>query len=444
MNGREIYKKIRNVMKNHNNLFKDSIPLIASENVTSWAMREALLSDLAHRYAEGVVGKRVYAGCHFIDEIETITLDLLKEIYEAEFADVRPVSGVVANLTVYTAFSEPGDTMMATSIPSGGHISHAPKYAKSGKFVGGTAGTVHGLNIEYFPYDKKEFNIDVDAAIKKIKEVKPKLLQFGASVFLFPHPVKELAEAAREVDATILYDSAHVSGLIAGKQFQQPLKEGADAMTLSTHKTLFGPQHGAVLSWEKYAEKIQAAAFPGLTSNHHLHNVAALGIALAEFKEFGEAYAKQVIKNAKALAEELHANGFKVCAEHKGFTESHTILVDITNLKDKVGLGGDIERLLEKANIIININLLPWYISEGRGYMNPGGIRLGTSELTRVGMKESEMKYIAELFKKLLFDLKPPEDVKKEVIEFKKDYQHVHYTFHENTEAYKFIELVKE
>ncbi len=441
-NGLEDMENLRKLLEQHHDLWRNAIPLIASENITSWFVREATISDLCHRYAEGWVGERVYAGCQIIDEVERLALDLIKGLYDAPFADLRPISGVVANLAVYSAFARAGDLMLAISIASGGHISHAPEYASSGARIGGTAGAVTRLNVKYLPFNSEIMNIDVDKAEKIIRDLKPKIVNFGASVFLFPHPVKELVNVAKEVGAHVNYDAAHVAGLIAGKQFQDPLREGADTVTMSTHKTLFGPQKGAILaSSEELADPIKQAAFPGVTSNHHLHNIAGLAAALIEFKHFGEAYAKQVIKNAQHLASSLYEEGFNVVCPDLGFTKSHTVLVDISNFQSTIGLGKDIEELLERASIIINRNLLPWDIREGRNYKNPGGIRLGTSEITRLGMKESEMEYIAELFKKLIIDRKDPKEVKEEVKEFRKDYQELHYAFPSAKKPYDYLRV---
>ncbi|MHA1782770.1 MAG: serine hydroxymethyltransferase, partial [Promethearchaeota archaeon] len=213
-------------------------------------------------------------------------------------------------------------------------------------------------------------------------------------------------------------------------------------MSMSTHKTLPGPQHGALVSdREDLVELLKSCTFPALLSNHHLHNVAGLAIALAEMLEFGREYHKNVIENAKALGQALNERGFKVLMEHKGFTESHQIVVDITNFEKTIGLGGDIERLLEEANIIINRNLLPWDIIEGRHYQNPGGLRLGTSEITRLGMGKSEMDEIAEFFKKLIIDKKDPKKVKEEVADFRKDFQTIKYCFETSSKAYEYIKL---
>ncbi len=436
-------EEIRNFLIEHNKLFNNSIPLIASENITSPAVDEACNSDFSHRYAEGWVGERVYAGCKYIDIIEDICMELAKEYFKCVHADVRPISGVVANLAMYNAFtSENNGKMLIMPIPKGGHISHAPKFTKSGMAIYGTAGTVRGLNIEYMAFDNDEMNIDPDATAKIIREVKPEMVLFGGSVFLFPHPVKELSEVAKEVGANVGYDAAHVAGLIGSGYFQDPLREGADAMTMSTHKTLPGPQHGTLVSdREDLIETLKPCMFPALLSNHHLHNVAGLAIALAEMLEYGKDYHKKVIDNAKALGQALYEMGINVLMEHKGFTESHQIVVDITNFEKTIGLGGDIERLLEDANIIINRNLLPWDIMQGRHYKNPGGLRLGTSEVTRLGMGKSEMIDIAGFFKDLLIDKKDPEKVKQEVVEFKKSFQEIHYCFQSPNKAYEYMKF---
>jgi len=383
------------------------------------------------------VGERVYAGCVYIDQVERLCIDLAKQLFRAEFVDVRPVSGVCANLVIYTVFTNPGDRMLALAIPNGGHISTGRKD------FSGTAGSVHGLDVEYFAFDRKEMNIDVDKTKQKVekmvKEEKrpPKLACFGGSLFLFPHPVRELVDTFRSAGAAIAYDAAHVAGLIAAGQFQDPLREGADAVSLSTHKTLFGPQGGAVISFEKYSEQIKKATFPSNTSNHHLHHLAGKAVAFAEMLEFGKQYASQVVTNAKALGQALHELGLNVIAEHKGFTQSHQLAVDVT----KYGLGGDMEKALEKANIIVNRQLLPGDIQAGRHYTNPGGIRIGTSEITRTGMKQSHMREVAELIKRVVIDKEDPKKVKQDAANFRKDFQKVHYCFETAKNAYEYIRI---
>jgi len=440
---RKKIEEIRNILMEHHDLFKNSIPLIASENITSPAVDEACNCDFSHRYAEGWSGQRVYAGCKYIDIIEDICMELTKEYFKCIHADVRPISGVVANLAMYNAFtSENNGKMAIMPIPKGGHISHAPKFTKSGMAIYGTAGTVRGLNIEYLAFDNNEMNLDIDGSAKVIREFKPEMVLFGGSVFLFPHPVRELSDVAKEVGASVGYDAAHVAGLIGSGYFQDPLREGADAMSMSTHKTLPGPQHGALLSnREDLIETLRSCAFPALLSNHHLHNVAGLAVAVAEMLEFGKVYHRNVIQNAKALGQALYEQGINVLMEHKGFTESHQIVADITKFEKTIGLGGDIEKLLEQANIIINRNLLPWDIAEGRHYQNPGGLRLGTSEVTRLGMGKSEMVDIALFFKKLLIDKKDPKKVKQEITEFKKEFQEIKYCFQTTNKAYEYFKL---
>jgi glycine hydroxymethyltransferase len=262
---------------------------------------------------------------------------------------------------------------------------------------------------------------------------------FGGSLFLFPHPVKDLADFMHENDIYVNYDGAHVAGLIAGGEFQAPLKEGADSISMSSHKTLWGPQGGIIVSLQKHAESIKKAIFPGNTSSHHLHHVAGKAVALAESLEFGKEYAKDVIKNAKALAESLAGYGFGVLGEKRGYTASHQIAVDVSRFGD----GGAIERELEKANIILNRQLLPGDIKAGRHYMHPSGVRIGVPEVTRLGMKESEMNVIASFIKRVVIDKVDPMRIAKDVSEFRKDFQKVHYAFEDHMSAYEYVNFRK-
>jgi glycine hydroxymethyltransferase len=436
MNAKESYHKVFDLLEKHHNWFKSSIPLIASENIPSPAVREAIVSDFGNRYAEGWPGERVYAGCIYIDEVEIICNELAKKVFKSEFADCRATSGVVANLAIYSAFSNPGDYMLAASIPTGGHISHGKKEHS------GTAGLVHGLNIEHYPFSKEDMTIDVDATKKKVSEMisngkKPAIAMFGGSLFLFPHPVKELASFMHDNGIYINYDGAHVAGLIAGGQFQDPIGEGTDSMTMSSHKTLWGPQGGIIVSLERHADRIKKAIFPGNTSSHHLHHVAGKAIALAESLEFGKEYAKQVIRNAKTLAESLANFGFRVLGEKRGYTESHQLAVDVSNFGD----GGTIEKELEKANIILNRQLLPGDIKSGKHYMHPSGVRIGVPEVTRLGMNENEMKEIASFIKQIVIDKSDPNKVGSAVSKFREQFQKVHYAFENATDAYEYIKI---
>lgn len=421
-NGREFNSVLRKV-REHEKWFSRSLPLIASENVASERVKSVLASDLGQRYAEGWPGERVYAGCRYIDQIELIAIELARKLFRASFVDVRPTSGAVANLAVYSALSLPGDRMMALPIPNGGHISAGKKE------FSGSAGLVHGLELEYFAFDKDEMNIDVDETKKRIRKLKKpvRIAMFGGSLFLFPHPVKELAATIKETGAIVCYDAAHVAGLIAGREFQDPLREGAEVMSFSTHKTLFGPQGGAIAASAAHGEALKKAVFPGTTSNHHLHSVAAKALTFAEFLEFGRQYAKDVVRNAQALAGELAGQGEKVLGERNGYTRSHQVVVDVS----KYGDGGQIEKRLEKQNIIVNRQLIPGDLQAGRHYTDPGGIRLGVAELTRLGMGKGEMREVAGLIHNAMSKNEGRQVVKR-VWELRKGFQTVKYSFRES------------
>ena len=425
-------KRIEDLVRKHTEWFRDSLPMIASENLISPMAMKMLLSDLHNRYAEGTPGKRYYQGNIYVDEIERITTDLAKKLFNVPYADVRPISGTNANQAVIFALLKPGDVITGPPLQGGAHISSA-------KF--GAVG-MRGVNKIEYPFDVEEMNLDVDLTEKLIRMVKPKVALFGRSVFLFPAPIKELKDALDEVGATVWYDGAHVLGLIAGGQFQDPLHEGAHVMTGSTHKTLPGPQRGIILAnpegdeekRDKFWKKIQRGVFPGVLSNHHLHHMAALAISLAEHIEFGKQYAEQIVRNAQTLAQAMHELGFKVLGEKNGFTKSHTVLVDVV----AQGGGRKVAEDLEKANVIVNYNLLPY--DDPKKPRNPSGIRLGVQELTRIGMKEGEMKHVAEIIKMVAMDGKI-EEAKREVMELKREFNTIHYCYREGFEAYRFFEF---
>ena len=411
-------------IERHHKFYFESLPMIASENLTSKFVRRCYLSDLGHRYAEGKVGERYYQGCEFIDKIESEAIRLTKEIFDAEHANVQPISGVVANIAAFFALTNPGDLIISISVPCGGHISHDTV----------SAAGLRGLKVIHYPFNDEEFEIDIDATKRLSISEKPKVFVLGSSVILFPQPVKEIREIADEIGAKIMYDASHVLGLIAGKKFQQPLKEGADIVTGSTHKTFFGPQRAVILSKRALAKEVDKAVFPGVVSNHHLNTLAGYVVAAMEMKEFGEAYAKQVVRNAKRLAEKLHDFGFKVVGESKGFTESHQVVVDVRNF----GGGEKVALKLERANIILNKNLLPW--DSLKDTQNPSGIRIGVQELTRLGMKEGEMEEIAELMFKILSDKITVDKAREKVRELKMKFNTIKYTFEEHN-AYDFPEI---
>jgi glycine hydroxymethyltransferase len=418
-----LYKRILGLIEEQERWRENCINMIASENVTSKAVRDAVASDFGHRYAEGLLGgrdkeglqifERFYQGTRFFDEIESMAMKLSEELFSADHANLVPVSGAVANLVAYSALAKYGDVVSGLSIMCGGHISHTHI----------SAAGVMGLQDFPYPFDNEEMNIDVERAKKAVLEKRPRLMIFGGSLFLFPHPIEEMREVADEIDAYIMYDGAHVAGLIAGGKFQNPLKEGADVMTSSTHKTIPGPQGGMVMCKNYLKKKIDNAAFPGLMSNHHLHHVAGYAVAATEMKKFGRAYAGQIVKNSKALAQALYERGFNVLCEHKGFTESHQVVMDVSN----IGKASEIAENLENANIIVNKNLLPW--DSLKRTKDPSGVRIGVQEVTRYRMKEGEMDEIAEFIKKVAIDHAGTEKIKKEVIELKENFAEIGFSF---------------
>jgi len=422
---------VREQAKKNNEFFANSLPMIASENVLSPLCREMLITDFHGRYAEGTPGHRYYEGCKFFDNVEIKAMELAKKLFNCSYADVRPTSGTTANIGILKALIKPGETATVLDLANGAHISF-------GKWGG--AG-VRGINLVSYPFNDEKMNIDVDGAVKLIKKIKPKVALNGRSVFLFPSPIKEIAEAAHDVGAYLVYDAAHVLGLIGGKQFQDPIREGADVVSGSTHKTLPGPQGGMLISDHKgdtdedksFLRKLGFGIFPGVTSSYHLHHVAAKAIAFAEHLEFGEEYAKQTIKNAKSLAQSLHERGFKVFGEKLGFTKSHQILLSIGP-----GKGKEASKKLEEAGIVTNMNTIPGDMDP----LNPSGLRLGTPELTRIGMKKNEMDEIAEFFSQALIKNESPKKIKKDIKEFRKDFQELHYCFKEGFRGYDYKKLI--
>ncbi|MDA0878273.1 MAG: serine hydroxymethyltransferase, partial [archaeon] len=316
---RDMAEAVLNAVEASGRHYGTGLPMIASENVISPLVRRAVDSDLHGRYAEGLPGKRYYQGCEDFDTIESLAIEAAKRVFNARFANVQPTSGTVSNMAALKALTKPGDRITAVSTADGGHISHARMGA-----VG-----LRGLDLTTYPWDAERMEPDVDAACALIREVEPSMALVGASVFLFPMPLQEMADAAHEVGAHVMYDGAHVLGLIAGGAFQDPLREGADVVTGSSHKTFPGPQGGFLLSDsddEQLQRKLNTAVFPGTNSSYHLHHVAGKAVALAEFEAFGVDYAHDTVANAKALAAALAAEGFDVLAEDRGYTASHQVL----------------------------------------------------------------------------------------------------------------------
>ena len=405
-------QKILSLLKNHNDWRNNCVNLIASENVMSPFCDNFYVSDLMHRYAEGLPFGRYYQGLKYVDEMEDLTQEKFKEHFQANFVDIRPISGTLANMAVFSALAERGDSILTLGVPGGSHVSHEKA---------GAAGML-GLKSFHLGFNGKSMTIDLEKSREKILEIKPKFIVIGGSVILFPQPVRELRKICDQVGAKIIYDAAHVFGLITAGFFQNPLKEGADIITSSTHKTFPGPQGGIIIGNidKDLQKKIQDKIFPGVLSNHHLHRIPPLYFALEEMKKFGDGYASQIIRNSKALAEELYNFGFDVLGKQNGFTKSHQVVV---NVKNQNG-GGAVAEKLEKANIILNKNIIP---GDKANPENPGGVRLGVQEITRYGMKEEEMKVIASFIKKAILDKEDIETIKNKVVDFRKDFQEIGY-----------------
>ena len=361
-----------------------TLNLIASENVLSSAARAVLDSDLLHRYAEGHPGGRYYEGTKFVDQIESELNRQVRALFGTSWADVRAISGTVANEAVFSRVVPQGATAIAHTIAGGGHISHA-RIGSLGKRT---------KNILPWPTEEDGYTIDVPAARDLIAKEKPAIVVFGRSLFLMPEPVEALADVCREAGTRIFFDGAHVLGLICGGEFQNPLTEGADAMCGSTHKTFFGPQRGVVLSRgddEDLCKTLDKGVFPGSSSNHHLFSLPSLLVASYEMEAFGAQYAKDTIANARAFAAALDALGMHVALKDRGFTSSHQVALDVGDY----GGGKDVSAKLCEQNIICNMNLLPGEPSKKA--LNPRGLRLGVQEMTRFGMGPDEMGEIAQL-----------------------------------------------
>ncbi|MCE4607647.1 MAG: serine hydroxymethyltransferase, partial [Caldisphaeraceae archaeon] len=372
------------------------------------------MSDFMHRYAEGKPYKRYYQGTKYSDDLETMANELMGKLLHTDMVDIRPISGTIANASVFRYLAQCGEKAVIAPVQAGAHVSHT-------KF-----GTLGALGIEQIdlPYDEERMNVDIDKAIKVIEQVKPKFAVLGGSVYLFPHPVKEISDAIHSIGGKLIYDAAHVLGLITGGMWRNPLDNGADVMNASTHKTFPGPQGGVIAFKDRTIYKgVGKTIFPWFVSNHHLHRLPATAVTAIEMIEFGEEYAKQIVKNAKRLAESLAGRGFRVIGEHLGYTMSHQVLVNVSSL----GGGAKVAKMLEESNIVLNKNLLPEDPPEA--VQNPSGLRIGVQEMTRFGMKEEEMDYIAEFMERVVIKGEEPSKVREEVKQFRQSYKKVQYGY---------------
>lgn len=370
---------------------------------------------MGHRYAVGFLYERMYRGCEYIDKLEELTHFLARKLFRVEHVNTLPVSGTVANIVAIGAFTRPGDTMMGLSVIDGGHSS----FREVSRY--------HGVSMVPLPFNAEEYNIDVDQSRKMIVKVMPRMVMLGASELLFPQPVKEVSEAASNVGATVVYDAAHVLGLVAGGCFQDPLREGAAVVTGSTHKTFFGPQGGIILCKRQYGEDIDRVAL-SMINNHHINRVAALAYTLAEFLAFGQDYSRMVVNNAQALAEALYNNEVDVICADKGFTKSHQVIFRV-----KEGTALEVSKNLEKANIITSMTPLPTDKSE----TTASGIRLGVQEVTRLGMGKDEMAIIGSLIARVVKSPDSASIVKEDVKELAGRFRNIHYTFSDSEPAYE-------
>ena len=381
-----------------------TINLIASENTPSEAVRRVQLSDFMGRYAEGHPNEgdkvnRYYQGTRYIDEIESMATREIIELFRARQADVRPISGNAANTAIAMGWLRGGDTVVANSTDAGGHISHGPvgvfgrRIQSRGQSL--KLGGPNSINLHYLPLTEDHYHIDAQKTIELIERVSPQLVVMGKSLFLFPEPVTEVAAFCKTKDIPLLYDGAHVLGLIAGGEFQQPLHEGATWMTASTHKTFPGPQRGVILGnldeevEKKYWPAADRGVFPGTSSNHHLFTLPALVVATREMQKYGREYATQIVRNAQALGRNLDELGTPVEARDFGYTKSHMIAVNVSQW----GGGVEVAKRLEVNDIIVNYNMVPGDADP----RNPSGLRIGVPEMTRFGMDERAMGELAQL-----------------------------------------------
>ncbi len=380
-------------IQDENKRQEDHIELIASENYASPAVMQAQGSQLTNKYAEGYPGKRYYGGCEFVDVAEQLAIDRVKALYGAEAANVQPHCGASANQAVFLAFLKPGDTFMGMSLAEGGHLTHGMALNMSGKW----------FNPISYGLDKNEA-IDYEQMERLAREHKPKLIIAGASAYSLVIDWERIGKLAKEVGAIFMVDMAHYSGLIAAGVYPNPVPH-ADIVTSTTHKSLRGPRGGIILMKAEHEKAINSAVFPGLQGGPLMHVIAAKAVAFKEAQEpsFID-YQKQVIANAKALAETLIARGLRIVS---GGTDSHVMLVD---LRSKKMTGKEAERVLGEAHITCNKNGIP---NDPEKPMVTSGIRLGSPAMTTRGFKEAEARQVGNFIADVLDNPNDPENIAK-------------------------------
>jgi glycine hydroxymethyltransferase len=406
---------IAHLVHEHETWRAECVNLIASENAQSPAVRRCLNSDLSQRYADYVgrdLAARKYRGTRWVEQIEACVAELASDLYGARYVELRAISGHIAGAAVIMALTRPGDVILEASRDLGSH--------RMATKLGMTPAMP--LDVRFLPFDPWAYNVDLDRTLDMIADLRPRMVILGSSNFLFPHPVRELAQALRAYPDTILvYDASHVFGLIGGKRFQDPLSEGAHLVFGSTHKTLPGPQGGLILSNDaSLMERITEAVYPALITNHHLFRLPALGMALLELKHWGAAYADQIVANAQRLGAALQARGVDVVAREGRYSESHTLLLQVAPF----GSGQEVAARLEEANLIVNTAHLPEVLGSE-------GIRVGVQEITRMGAREEDMDALAALIAAVIAERRSPQDSLPQVKAFASRFQKVHYTWEE-------------
>ena len=371
---------------------RESIELIASENIVSPAVMAAMGSVLTNKYAEGYPGHRYYGGCQFVDEVEQIAIDRACKLFGAKYANVQPHSGAQANLAVYFALLNVGDTVMGMDLSQGGHLTHGSPVNMSGK----------NYNFVSYGVSAEDGRIDYAALAKQVAKVRPKLIVAGASAYPRAIDFEKLAEIAHGYGAMLMVDMAHIAGLVAGGQHQSPVPY-ADVVTTTTHKTLRGPRGGLILTNNEYLiKRINSAIFPGTQGGPLEHVIAAKAVCFGEAlkPEFKE-YARKIVENAKALEAELTARGVKLVS---GGTDNHLLLIDLT---DEDCTGKELEHNLDEVHITANKNTVP---GEKRSPFVTSGVRIGPPAVTTRGMGVEEMKIIADCIADCIFDFAAKKD----------------------------------
>ena len=410
--GADVQKWIEDLAQENHRLHDiEGINLNPATNILNPRAEKLLSSGMGSRASLGHPGDKYETGLGAIEQIEIITQELACEVFGSTYAEFRVPSGAIANLYAFMATTEPHDTIIAPPASIGGHVTH---------HKGGSAG-LYRLNTISAPVDQTGYTIDIDALRKLAHEVKPKLITVGGSLNLFHHPIAQVRAIADEVGAKVLFDAAHLCGMIAGKVWPQPLVEGAHLMTFSTYKSLGGPAGGLIVTNDdEIAQKLDAIAYPGLTANFDAAKTAALGITLQDWKSVGRDYAQMMVKTSQALAQHLQNLGVNIFAADKGFTTSHQFAI----LAAPYGGGQTAARRMGEAGLLACGIGLP--IEQVEGDLN--GLRIGTPEIVRIGMKVEHMQDLAGFIARSLDTSVEPKSIQREITEWRKQFSGVHYT----------------